>query len=410
MDRVFNRSVDRQSRWTAGGFILGRVALILWGCLSGCLSGATVAFGQVATQSDWMSLESKRETASRKLDERELARRYPNGKSWAATKVLRLRGLAVNENWGIEGRTHVVYTNRYSGKTTVLDNRLGDITFEIEVLEASQQRIVSEKRLRVADFSDASPIFKIGLEQLLDVTRAAVPPADVAYKLLVTYGKVDPRYEKVLTRLAEVSGFDVERLTQIDEARLVEDPAQYSGCTFEVVWSNGLGITKVRQTAGPVTVKLDDVRRWAQAADPLLDYYVMENVNRPVNDAWKVDAGNAGSMLVHGGGSSSGSIQLRYLRDAIYDGKACRQLAIQNGDLALMLDHNAKKYDARVRGIQGRVFFGKDDYLILQANGTCDIKADVRSKNHLLFGTKWQRDVQTDFRYEAQRLNDQPAR
>jgi hypothetical protein len=314
--------------------------------------------------------------------------------------------LAVNENWGIEGRTHVVYTNRYSSKTTVAANQFGDLTFEIQVLDASQQRITSEKRLRVADFSDASPILKIGMEQLLDVTRSAVPVADVAYKLVVTYGKVDPRYEKALTRLAEVSGFDVEQLTKIDEARLVEDPAQYSGCTFEVIWSNGLGVTRVRQTDGPVTVKLDAIRRWAQAADPLLDYYVMDNLSRPVGEAWQVDAKQASGIMVHQpDAQSDGALQLKYMRDAIYDGKACRQLAIQQGELTLALDQNAKRYDARVRGIQGRVFYGKDDFLVLQAGGTCDIKANVQSKNHLLFGTKWQRDVETDFRYEAKLLS-----
>lgn len=361
------------------------------------------AVAQAAGPSDWLSLgREQSKPASKKIDTRELLRRYPVGKTWAASKVLRIRGLAVNENWGIEGRTHVVYTNRYSTKTRVLANEYGDLTFQINVLEASQQRITSEKRLRVADFSEASPILKIGLEQLLDVTRATVPPADVAYKLIVTYGKVDPRYEKALTRLAEVSGFDVEKLTQIDEAQLVEDPAQYSGCIFEVVWSNGIGITRVRQTGGPVDVKLDDIRRWAQAADPLLDYYVMENVDRPAGDTWEVDARDASGMMVHQtGGQSDGSLRLKYLRDESYQGKTCRQLAIQNGDLTLSLDQNAKKYDARVRGIQGRVFYGKDDYLVLQANGTCDIKADVRSKNHLLFGTKWQREVKTDFRYEA---------
>jgi hypothetical protein len=228
----------------------------------------------------------------------------------------------------------------------------------------------------------------------------------VAYKLLVTYGKVDPRYEKALTRLAEVSGFDVERLTQIEEAQLVEDPAQYSGCKFEVIWSNGLGITRVRQIDGPVTVKLDDIRRWAEAADPLLDYYVMDNVNRPIGETWEVDAKKASGMMVHQqGGQSDGSLKLKYLRDATYDGQTCRQLAIQSGELTLALDQNAKKYDARVRGIQGRVFYGKSDYLVLQANGTCDIKANVKSKNHLLFGTKWQRDVTTDFRYEAKMVS-----
>ncbi|MCO8120172.1 hypothetical protein NHH03_00360 [Stieleria sp. TO1_6] len=359
--------------------------------------------------SEWLSVGGEKSTspqtnsARNKLDTRELLQRYPVGKTWAASKVLRIRGLAVNENWGIEGRTNVVYTNRYSSKTQVLENELGDLTFQIDVLEASQQRVTSEKRLRVADFSDASPILKIGLEQLLDVTRTTLPPADVAYKLMMTYGKVDPRYEKVLTRLAQASGFDVERLTQIDEAQLVEDPAQYSGCQFEVVWSNGLGVTRVRQTDGPVTVKLDDIRRWAEAADPLLDYYVMDNVNRPVGDTWSVDAGNASGMLVHQqGGQSEGTLKMKYLRDANYDNQTCRQLVIQNGDLTLALDQNAKSYDARVRGIQGRVFYGKSDYLVLQANGTCEIKANVKSKTHLLFGTKWQRDVQTDFRYEAQ--------
>ena len=358
--------------------------------------------------SDWLSLGSEKSVAPKraKIDTRELLRRYPVGKSWAASKVLRIRGLAVTENWGIEGRTNVVYTNRYSSKTRVVANQFGDVTFEINVLEASQQRITSEKRLRVADFSETSPILKIGMEQLLDITRTTLPPADVAYKLLITYGKVDPRYERALTRLAEVSGFDVERLTQIDEAQLVEDPAQYSGCTFEVVWSNGLGVTRVRQTDGPVTVKLDDIRRWAEAADPLLDYYVMENVDRPVGDTWDVDAKDASGMMVHQqGGQSDGSLKLKYLRDETYDGQTCRQLAIQRGELTMSLDQNAKKYDARVRGIQGRVFYGKNDYLVLQANGTCDIQANVRSKNHLLFGTKWQRDVKTDFRYEAKLLS-----
>lgn len=345
-------------------------------------------------------------SSRKKIDSRELSRRYPVGKEWAASKVLRIRGLAVNENWGIEGRTNVLYTNRYSSRTRVLKNELGDLTFEIQVLEASQQRITSEKRLRVADFSDASPILKIGLEHLLDAARTAAPPVDVAYKLVVTYGKVDPRYEKALTRLAEVSGFDVERLTQIDEAQLVEDPARYSGCVFEVVWSNGLGITRVRQVDGPVEVKLDDVRRWAEAADPLLDYYVMDTIERPVGSTWEVDARDAGGMMIHTQSSeTAGSLGMKYLRDAAYDGHSCRQLAIQRGDLTMSLDQNAKRYDARVRGIQGRVFYGKSDYLILQANGTCDIQANVKSKNHLLFGTKWQRDVKTDFRYEAKLIS-----
>ena len=359
---------------------------------------------------EWLSLGTKspgsNSKASAKIDKRELLRRYPAGKSWAASKVLRIRGLAVNENWGIEGRTNVVYTNRYSSKTSVIANELGDVTFQIDVLEASQQRITSEKRLRVADFSEASPILKIGLEQLLNAARATVPATDVAYKVLVTYGKVDPRYEKVLTRLANVSGFDVERLTQIEEAQLVEDPALYSGCSFEVIWSNGLGITRVRQLDGPVKVKLDDIRRWAEAADPLLDYYVMDNVNRPVGETWEIDAKNASGIMVHQqGGWSDGSLKLKYLRDVAYEGQNCRQLAIQSGDLTLALDQNAKRYDARIRGIQGRVYYGKSDYLVLQANGTCDIKANVKSKNHLLFGTKWQRDVITDFRYEAKMIS-----
>ncbi|MCA9138872.1 MAG: hypothetical protein KDB00_19005 [Planctomycetales bacterium] len=374
-----------------------------------CLISLIVSSSTFAIDpSEWLSMGAEKPSSpSRsKIDARELLRRYPVGKSWAASKVLRIRGLAVNENWGIEGRTNVVYTNRYSSKTSVLSNEFGDVTFQIQVLEASQQRITSEKRLRVADFSEASPILKIGMEQLLDVTRTALPPADVAYKLIVTYGKVDPRYEKALTRLAEASGFDVERLTQIDEAQLVEDPAQYSGCTFEVVWSNGLGITRVRQTDGPVTVKLDDIRRWAEAADPLLDYYVMDNVDRPVGDTWVIDAKNASGMMVHQqGGQSEGSMKMKYLRDEDYDSQTCRQLAIQSGDLTMSLDQNAKKYDAKIRGIQGRVFYGKQDYLVLQANGTCDIQANVKSKNHLLFGTKWQRDVQTDFRYEAKLIS-----
>ena len=106
-----------------------------------CLIVAAVATSSASAidPSEWLSLGGEKSTPAKrsKIDTRELLRRYPVGKSWAASKVLRIRGLAVNENWGIEGRTNVVYTNRYSSKTSVTANEYGDVTFQINILEAS---------------------------------------------------------------------------------------------------------------------------------------------------------------------------------------------------------------------------------------------------------------------------------
>lgn len=342
----------------------------------------------------------------KKISESQLIRRYPVGKSWAASKVLRVRGVSKNKEWGFEGEQHVVYTNRYRSTVEVLDNELGELKLRVFVADMSQQRIVTENKLRVADFGKASPILAIAVSKAGMVISSS-PYVGYVSPVLVLWGKIDPQYEKTLTQLLEWSGVDPSQLSPNTQLRIVEDPEPLAGCTFEVVWTNGLGITLCRQIDGPVNVKLDEVRRWALGADPLFDLYIMDTLNRQIGDRWEVDGQAAVNVLsAQGGRDSKGKVMLKYLRDTEFDQRACRHLAIQGGSLGFTLDRDSQSTDASASEIQGQILYDKDAYLVLEANGTCDLHVKAESKNHLLFKAEWQRDTDVDFRYEAKVLND----
>ena len=202
--------------------------------------------------------------------------------------------------------------------------------------------------------------------------------------------------------MVEWAGIDLEDLSGIPEARLVEDPEPLIGCTFEVVWSNGLGVTLCRQLSGPVDVALEEMKSWAQTTDPLFDCYILDAVNRDPGDSWKLDGATAVQILSSQGASSSaGELQLKYLRDGEFDGQACRQLAIQSGRLSTYLNRSDRDTEVQASNIQGQIFYDKRQYLVLQANGTCHMDVEIRSRNHLLFEANWKRDVRIEFRYEA---------
>ena len=367
-----------------------------------------LAFGIIscASSTPVLAQRVKLDPAKReRISERELIRRYPVGKAWVSTKVFRLRGVSEAKQWGLEDEQHVVYTNRYQSYTKVLENDLGEIKLHLLVADSSQQRVLSNKKLKLRDFRNSTPLFRIAVSH---VGRLAIrnPYTLAAGAILIAWGKVDPQYEKTLTTIAKLSGLDIDQFAEIPEAQLVEDPDAISGCSFEVIWLNGLGVTEVKQVDGPVKVELEELRRWAEAVDPLMDFYVMDSLDRNIGDSWDVKGKDAVSVLSsHGAKESDGSLRLKYLRDGVYQKVPVRQLAIQSGRLDMLLDRNNRETDLRAAGIQGRILYDKNDYMIMQAYGKLDAKVDI-TKKHLLFGARWSRDVDLDFRYEAKLFDD----
>ena len=358
----------------------------------------SLSFSATLQAQDWIRLNPERQD---KISERELLRRYPEGKSWVATKVLRLQGISEAKQWGLEGRQHVVYSNRYQSYVKVLSNDLGELTLEVLVADASEQRIVSKKKLKVDSFRKASPLFTILITK---AGRMAItnPYAIAVGAVVIAWGKLDPKYEKTLTTLLNLSGIDIDDFADIPEAQIIEDPEAIAGCRFELVWVNGLGVTEFRQIDGPVKVKLEEVQRWVSCADPMFDYYIMDSMDKKIGDSWEVAGEHAVDILSsHGASEGSGGLKLKYLRDGQYDGKPCRQLAIQSGKLRLFLNRNNRDTQATISQIQGKVMFGKQDFLVLEADGTLAARVDIE-KDHILFGAEWTRDVDLQFRYEAQ--------
>ncbi len=152
----------------------------------------------------------------KKFSERHLLRVYPAGKSWSASKVLRLQGVAKNKSGVFDGEQHVVYTQRYRSTVTVLENELGELKLRILVTDDSQQRVVTQKKLKVVDFSKTSPIF--------DLVVSKIPATPYVGPILVAWWHSDPQYEKSLTRLWKLSGIAPPQLPTNTPLRIIEKP------------------------------------------------------------------------------------------------------------------------------------------------------------------------------------------
>jgi len=348
------------------------------------------------------------------VDQAELLARYPKGKTWQSMSVLRVSGTASSETWGIKGDVQFMQSNRYHTQFKILDNRkFGEsriIKLRCDIIDASSSKVKTKSKLQMTGFNSSDPIFNLAKGRGLDAMILAMPELIVVVTVLKKWEQVDPNYQRTLTAVADKLGINADQLTKDKELEWIENPRAYTGCSFELEWENGVGVTKVEQVknASGETVKTlskETIQRWAIGADPLAELYVYPSLNRKVGDAWTLDASRASSLFAgQGDARTMGEINLRQENDAVYDGTLIRNVSIRSGDIRAVVEEDGQETRYEMTHLNGRFQLGSGDAMLRMANGTGTMNYSRFSTDHWLFKAELSRDVSAQWRYESERV------
>lgn len=344
----------------------------------------------------------------------ELLRRYPKGKTWQALSVLRVNGRGSSQNWGITGESQFIQANQYQTEITILENnqfgQTSTIRLRCKIVHASSSKIVTKQTLRLADFSVDDPVLAFAIEKGIIIVDHMSPSFKVMVTVLKKWDEIDPNYQRTMTKTAKRLGIEAGQLEQAKDLEWMEEPRSYSGCSFEVQWANGIGVTDVKQTfdADSKSPKLseDDLKSWFVGANPLAELYVFPSLTKRVGDSWILDASRATSMFVgQGDAKSNGEIKLRYERDATYDGKPVRSLFIQNGNVEVITSSDGEETKYTINSMEGTMKVDPKDAMLKMSSGTGDINYSRMSTDHFLFKAELKREISGEWRYEAKKLD-----
>ena len=344
----------------------------------------------------------------------ELAQRYPKGKTWQSLSVLRVNGHGSSENWGIKGESQFIQANRYQTEIEILDNnqfgQTSTIRLRCEVIEASSSKIVTKQTLRLADFKANDPVFEYALRKGLQTAELMSPSFKVAITLLRKWDEIDPDYQRTMTEAAKRLGLQPDQLGNAKDLEWMESPRVYSGCSFEVQWVNGIGVTQAKQivsnNANAPKLSEDDLRSWLVGANPLAELYVFPSLEKHVGDSWVLDASRATSVFSgQGDATSTGDIKLRYERDDNYDGNPVRSVFIQNGNVEVITKSDGEETRYKINSMEGTMKVDNRDAMLRMSYGTGAISYSRLSTDHLLFKAELKRDISGEWRYEAKRMD-----
>jgi hypothetical protein len=345
------------------------------------------------------------------IDAAELATRYPEGKKWRSISVLNAQGTGSSKNWGIEGTVHLAIVNRYFTQVTILENMVygEDLTLikmRVDIIEASGSKIISRQKLRLIGPEASDPIFafvlKMGEAELVKIS----PIYLVLKKISGKVNELDPGLERILTGISRRIGL-INDLSTDPELTWFEEPQEYSGCSFEVEWMNGSGVTKVKQVknlAGEKkNLEVSQIRRWMGTADPLAELYFFPSLNKRIGDRWTVDASRA-STIFSGDASAvaSGKLEVHYVNDGDYSNQKTRDLRIEAGNVQLVETRDVERTIYTLSSMTGRAKFDHQTAGLLMSNGEGSVQYNRVSTNHILFEAKLNRDMQAKWRFETE--------
>ncbi|QDS93885.1 hypothetical protein FF011L_26610 [Roseimaritima multifibrata] len=347
----------------------------------------------------------------------ELLERYPTGKKWQSLAVARVDGSAEKSDWGLQGTVNFLQTNRYQTLVTVVQHdqsgETHDIKLRIDVIDAGSTKIITDRKLRLVGFDASDPLFKLAIENGIKLGTSVSPPARVAQMVLQKWEEIDPGYQKTLSRVASAVGLRIEDYTKDEGTRLLDEPRIYSGCSFEARWVNGFGFVEPPTQVGSpdgrrVVLSVEDLQQWAAGADPLASLYIFPSLRKQLGDRWTLDASRATSVFSgRGDASSRGEINLQYRRDGDYDGEKVRELSITSGNVDVTVRGQDRDTRYQIHSMDGYMKVSHDDAMLRNAYGTGKFGYSSFSTDHLLFKASIKRDVNSDWRYEADRLQNQ---
>ena len=376
-------------------------ALLAWLVVG--LTGSTPSFAQ--------------DSPTRPLaDSADLLDRYPAGKTWRSMSIMRVDGMAENEDWGFRGTRQFVATNRYETQVSVLGHdQIGTthkIRLRIDVIDAGTMKIVSDRRVSLVGLDASDPLFDLAIDMAVESVMKGHPAGVVASKLLEKWEQIDPNYQKTLTRIANGINLPLEKFARDPNVLFLEQARKYAGCSFEAIWMNGYGIVEAKQIdnglSGRIRLDPDELNRWAAGSDPLASLYVYPSLAKRVGDRWTLDASHATAVFAgYGDAKCRGELDLRYRSDESYAAEPVRDLGIEAGQLDIIVQENGDEVRYEIGSMDGTMKIAQRDAMLMMGNGSGDIKYSRLSKDHFLFRAKIRRDVNVQWRYEMSRI-EQP--
>ncbi|HBJ36659.1 MAG TPA: hypothetical protein DDZ51_18260 [Planctomycetaceae bacterium] len=347
------------------------------------------------------------------FDSQELLTRYPAGKTWQSLSVMRVNGRGSSTNWGLVGESQFIQANRYQTRITILDNQIfgktSTIKLRCDVIDASSSKIITKESLRLADFDSSDPVFAYALKKGLATVEFISPGFKTVMAVLRKWEEIDPNYQRSLTEIARRFGLEPGQLNDVKDLQWMETPRVYSGCSFEVHWVNGIGVTKATQVKSPnseaQSLSSEDINRWLVGANPLAELYVFPSLKKAVGDSWTLDASRATSIFAgQGDATSEGEVKLRYESDGDYDGNKVRQVYIQNGRIEVVVASEGQETQYRINAMEGTMKIDHRDAMLMMSGGTGDLSYSRLSTDHFLFKAELRRDISCQWRYEAKRV------
>lgn len=355
--------------------------------------------------------------AFRPIDSNELIVRYPKGKKWRSVSIFRGHGTGSSLKWIFKGETHFIVTSRYSSEFEILKQvpraELSEITVKFTILDANTTKVFSKKRLRLNDFSTGDPLFDELIQQLLDRIKKSHPLIEI----LIDGGKIlegeDPNLEKTLTFFGEALGISPDSLKDARDLWILEKAKILEGRTFIVLWTNGYGVTRIEeildQNSERQPLDTDELQELALGADPLAETYLFPSLSKKKGERWKVDASRASPIFMGlGDAETDGQIRVRYSKDGKFGKKkeeSVRNLLIDDGDLEVTLEDGGEELHLGIESMSGELRVSNKDGMLLMGNGRGQLKFERLSKDHLFFGSRISRDLTSEWRYEAERVD-----
>jgi hypothetical protein len=315
----------------------------------------------------------------------DLLKHYPAGRVVRSLALMNIAGSGSNQKWMFSGEAHFVYQARGVAETTILANNGSRIEFEWGVKQIDQNLVVSNQTLQLAPID--SPLLQVVWGQI-DQKLRQLP----IYRLVRVLAESDPDLKKTLTWINERIV-----LLPAQEFQYVELIDALSGHRFKIEYVADFGVRTIEVLEGDA-VPEDDLLFFAERSGLLTDYVIGEVLQKNVGDEFSVDAKQVVRMIgLRYDVDVSGEIKLK--REA--DEGELAVMSIVGGEVVIEADVQGVRRRGWLTPSAGTVKYHRVNLLVTEAR--VDWKADVSwaTEDHLLFGTKGVRQLETKSYYEA---------
>jgi len=337
------------------------------------------------------------------LSPEDLLARYPAGRHWRSVGLVRLDGTYNNRNWLVVSG-QVVYLQRTEVECRVVSNRLGRANVEIEIDGFDVSRVLSERQVRLRDFSAEQPMLKFAWSNLEKAAAMAIPYADYVMEAGKVVNSVDPGLQNSLTALTDLfgTGDEFEKgivvLTRL-KSTLGDSDVEIQGRRFEVEYTAGIGVTRIRQTGGELASR-SLLTALSRDLEGLVDGDLSSLNNLEVGGAQQVQGADLLPMFGSLGMEIAGGARVTRSPDAEVAGLACRTYRVSGGEFSVSSLRGTESFRVTVSPISSRVHYHAPTATVVLADGTWKTES-IRKKPGLLVDAEFRSDLGMATRFET---------